>query len=610
VTPESRGQALRAGAVGAVALGVAVAGLQALQAVAGSFNPSWVVTALFALAAIFASLVAQRFAARHREAEADRERRGLLRSSLRVWPLRPLAEISDGKLGVFPPRRSLADGAYVKRDLDRRLGEVLPGSAPVVVIGPPRAGKSRTASQVARDALERRLAVIPRDADALRRLLELDPPLDFGNACGVLWLDGLERYLEALDGETLDALARAGVPLVATVRDETWEKLLGGEGREAEAAKALAGRALAFELPATLSPDEAERAEKSYPDEDLRHGIGPALATSGREALRPPDREEPPSSDGGPGVPGPARSDPLVLVPAALCVVALLTIGLLALVGRFEKAKPPTIAEQAQDARRQGSAGPREVVDAERVDFHDTGEESYFYAFGDADGVPQSEARSDELQVFDKHGEDLEREFRFEPRPIGDPSSPEQLLFQFRFIGDIDGDGADELVGGYGTPAIPGELIMPFAVDWDEDAERYRIVSLAREPASLDTRGRGADAEGLRAAYARRLRLTDVDEPDLALGGYPSQDFAVTVDPHRMLSAYVSQFRRGGAERIVEIQASTFQRTGGRPRVARCRLGARALAAKAPRGNVRSLYAFTLETWLEASKDRFCVPVG
>jgi hypothetical protein len=611
-TSEARGQVVRTGAVTAVALTVVVALLQGLQGVVSSFNPSWAVTALLALAGIGASLVVQRLAARRSEAQADRERRALLRASLRTWPLAPLADVSDDALGVFPRRRSLGDAPYAERDLDRQLGAALSEAPPVVVIGRARAGKSRTASTVAGRTFQQRMAVIPRDAEALRTVLGVEPPLEFGEAGGVLWLDGLERYLEALDGETLDELTGAGLRIVATIRDGTWTTLLAGEGREAAAAKALAARARVFELPASLSSAECSAARRLYPGEDLSRGIGAVVASNGRETLTPPAAREhrKDSEREAPRRPVPAARDGLLLVPAVIGSLALAAVGLLALTGNFEKPKPPTIAEQAQDARRAGSAGPREVVDAERVDFHGSGERSYFFAFGDADGVPPTRARSDELQVFDQRGDDLDRAFRFEPSPLESGASREQLLFQFRFIGDIDGDGADELVGGYGTPAIPGELLVPFAVDWDEDAGSYRLVSLAREPASLETRGRGDDVRGLRDAYERRLRLTDMKQEKLRFAGFPAQDFTVAPDPHRLVAGYVSELRKGGAERRVELQPSTFQRTGGRPRVTQCRLGSRPLTVKAPRGKARPLYAVTLEAWLKASKDRFCIPVG
>jgi hypothetical protein len=210
--------------------------------------------------------------------------------------------------------------------------------------------------------------------------------------------------------------------------------------------------------------------------------------------------------------------------------------------------------------------------------------------------------------VFDQRGDDLERAFRFEPKPLGSKSSAEPLLFQFRFIGDVDGDGADELVGGYGTPAIRGELLLPFAVDWDEDASRYRLVSLGSEPVTLETPGRGDDVAGLRAAYAQRLRITDV-EGEGALAGYRAQDFAVSANPHRLVGAYVSDIRRDGSERRVELRPAIFRRTGGLPQVSPCRLlDTPAVVATAPSAKARPLQAATLEAWLKASKDRFCVP--
>ncbi len=246
-------------------------------------------------------------------------------------------------------------------------------------------------------------------------------------------------------------------------------------------------------------------------------------------------------------------------------------------------------------------------MDTERADFHSSGEQSYFLVFGDAGGTPAARARSDEIQIFDQHGDELERVLRFEPKPLGSGTSAEPLLFQFRFIGDIDGDGADELVGGYGTPAIRGELLLPFAVDWDEDASGYRLVSLAPEPVRLETRARGEDVAGLRAAYAQRLRIIDVDG-ERTLAGYRAQDFTVSGDPHRLIGAYVSDIRREGLERLVELRPANFHRTGGSPRVTPCRLlDTGSVVATAPTAKARPLHLAALEEWLKVSKDQFCV---
>jgi hypothetical protein len=604
MTRATTGQVARAGAVGAVGLGVVVALLQGLQSVAGSFNPRWQVTALFVLAGICASLLVQRLAARSAEAHAEADRRDLLRANLRAWPLPRLAEAHADKLGVFPARRGLEDGPYAERDQDGPLRDALERSPVVLVVGLARAGKSRTAFEVARQALPGVRTVVPRDADGLRSALEHEPSRDCEHDEIMLWLDGLERYLEALDGETLDALVEGRARVVATVRTQTWERLLAGDGRDAEAAKAVAARARVYELSATLGPEEQARAQRLYPGHDLSRGLGPALATTGRESLKPPARQQPRPREP-PSRPGAAHRDLLLVPPATLGAAAVLAIALLAVIGEFDKPRPPTIADQAQEARRAGSAGPRQVVAAERADFHGSGDQSYFFAFGDEEDLPVARARSDELQVFDKRGDELVRAFRFEPRPLG--AGREALLFQFRFIGDIDGDGADELVGGYGTPAIRGELLLPFAVDWDEDAGRYRVVSLAPKAPSLETRTRSQDVAGLRAAYASRLRLRDAEGRE-GLSGYRAQDFAVTTDPHRLISAYVAGIRRGGDERRVELQSFTFRRTGGRPELTRCRLlDGGPLTARAPTSKARPLYAVTQEAWLKASRNRFCV---
>jgi hypothetical protein len=610
VTRATGGQVARAGAVGAVALGVAVALLQALQGVVGSFNPRWQVTALFALAGICASLLVQRLTVRRSEARAAAERDALLRSTLRQWPVARLAETPDDQLGVFPRCRRDGDGPYAARELDEPLRDALRDSALVVIVGPARAGKSRTAAEATRAALPAARVVIPRNAECLRRLLEFDPPLDLRDDEAVLWLDGLERFLDALDGAALDQLTQQGMRAVATVREDTWERFLTGDGQNAEATRALAARARVYQLPAKLKSGEHAVASQLYPGRDLTAGIGVALATTGRDSEAPPPRPhahvEQQRATRGRG----ALRDVLLVGPGGLGGAALIVIAILALVGEFEQPKPATIADQAQEARREGSVGSRQVVDAERADFHGSGEPSYFYVFGDAQDVTPAEARSDELQVFDQQGDELERAFRFEPRPVMLGAGAEPALFQFRFIGDIDGDGADELVGGYGTPAIRGELLLPFAVDWDEDAQRYRVVSLAPKPARLASPARGDDVAGLRAAYATPLNMTDVESKD-KLAGYRAQDFAVSADPHRLVGAYVSDVRQAGSERLVELQPSNFGRTGGRPQVTPCKLiDSGPVMTVAPTAKARPLHLVTLEQWLKASKDRFCIPAG
>jgi hypothetical protein len=647
VTGTGTRQAARVGGVAAAFAGIAIALLQGLQGLIGSFNPRWEVGGLFALAVLAGSLWLQRLNARSKEASDAAELGAVVQRSVAAWPVPALPAADPVELGVFPTRRDERKAAYIPRTLDAELAQALRRSPLVIVVGPPRAGKSRSALQCAQHALPSETAVIvPSDAGALRQLLEVDSRLRFEGLTGgkrLLWLDDLERFVAAIDAEMLERLERAeavvprtgrgarllnrlaalgrfdrrrttqacdrpakvdpAVAIVASLREDRWRRLLSQDGEDTDVVKAIVARAHVLKLPLQLDPDdELPDAKRLYPRRDFSRGIGPALASSGAE---PPFHEPEPADAAEPrpiGGPPEARRDVALLAPAIVSVVSLAIVVLLWASGNFEKPKPLTIAEQAANARREGSAGPRTIVDTERVDFHGSGEPSYFFAFGDAGGTPPARARAHELQIWDQHGDELRRAFRFEPR--------QSAIFQFRFIGDVDGDGADELIGGFGDRAILGELLLPFALDWDEDAEGYRLISLAPVRARLASRARGRDAKGLRAAYRSHFRLRDI-EGGRSLAGYRSQDFAVTPNPARLVSAYVADIDEERQERLVELQPHTFDRTGGMPAIRRCRLvDGGNVVTDVPSARRRSLHTATLERWLKLSKDRFCVVFG
>ena len=69
----------------------------------------------------------------------------------------------------------------------------------------------------------------------------------------------------------------------------------------------------------------------------------------------------------------------------------------------------------------------------------------------------------------------LTRRFDFRPREPG-------WVFSFRYLGDIDGDGDAELIGGYGDPRDASQALLPFMIDWDGGAGRYRITPLQAAP--------------------------------------------------------------------------------------------------------------------------------
>ena len=273
-----------AAAAGAAALLI----VQGAQAAIGPFDPRWEVQVLIIAGIVCLTLLTQRLTSTNREAAEAREQAELLEASVRVWPLPSPAESDPQALGVFPSARDVDADVYVERDLDKTLERAVSGSAPLLLVGPPRAGKSRTALEAVRTANGEARLLAPRNAHSLRRLLDMDPRLAFGEKDSpVLWLDGLSRHVKALDDRVLDGLAEAGVPVVATAREKTWRRMLSSEGQDGEAAKALAARARTFELPLVPSGAETRRAERLLEGHDVSKGIGPALSSKGTEPDAP-----------------------------------------------------------------------------------------------------------------------------------------------------------------------------------------------------------------------------------------------------------------------------------------------------------------------------------
>jgi hypothetical protein len=597
-----------AAAVGAAALLI----VQGAQAAIGPFDPRWEAQVLLTAGVVCLTLLTQRLASRHRDAAAKRQRAVLLEQSVREWPLRTANEADPQALGVFPPARDVNGDAYVERQIDGDLEAAISASTPLLLVGAPLAGKSRTALQAVRRARGDARMVAPCNAYALRQLLALDPKLAFDMAERILWLDGLGRYVKALDARVLDGLAEGGVPIVATAREKTWTRMLASEAADGEAAKALAARARTFELPLTPSQKEQGDATELLGRRDYSRGLGPALSSKGTEA-RAPVRSAGATSpeavvDG--STPAPTRRgwrqlDPLLAGVAAGCLLCFGWVGYYVATGAFKKPTTPSIADQVEDAKAAGELGNRRVIARARGDFHGSGRQSYFFAFGDENDTPPAEARSDEIQVWDVHGKKLDRAFAFEPRLLGD----EQTVFQYRNVGDIDGDGADELVGGYGTEAIRGELLVPFALDWDSDTRTYQLVSLTPEPPRFATRARDRDSRGLRDTYRKRLALTDrlAHGKPLELAGYPAQDFSVSESDQLLINAYVADIRPKRSQRLMELQPQLFHRTGGPPEMSPCTLqGTDTLTGGLPQADIRLLEGALHDFWRLVSKGRYC----
>ena len=598
-------QARRAGATSALVAGATLAALQIAQSSIGPFNPRPAITVLITVTVGLATLVTQRLRVRKERSDAHFERERLLEGALRCWPLPKLSDVDQARLGIFPARR---DGGrrttpYVRRSVDDRLEEAVASSPFVLVVGPPRGGKSRTLFEAAREAFADARLIIPKDREGLEQLLDLDPPPWSGRSNAVLWLDGLERYLESIDANVLDRLEADSVKLLGTIRADDYAAALAASGEAGEAAKAVAASARVFELPAELDEAEQRTSRELYGDEDFSGGLGARLSTSGTEEASPasvPQRDE---SKQQPAPDPPAGHDLLLVAPALACVLALLAIGLVVETAGFSEPEPPSLAERVDAVKLEAAGSDRSVVANQALDFHGSGEASYLFAFQTKDFSAlesgPSPAASDEIRIYDVRGGDPVERFRFQPDVAG-------ARFQIRYDGDLDGDGDEEVIGGYGFQSEASLALLPFLIDWDAASGDYRITSLQTDPPVDRAAAKTAAAAALINAYRKQLVLRDADAGE-SLTGYRVQDFAITREPPRLVSGVAVQPATASVVGQVEVKGSILGLSGPEPRVTACHFDD-AQQLLAPWDTNRRLYNQILEAWKPYVENRVCGP--
>jgi len=541
-----KGAAASAGVAG----GLALAGLL-LPEVASTLRPTAAGTALVAIALALVTTAGQRWIERRRQ-------RSELVNAVRAWPPERLRVADPATLGVYPPRGDDGEpGAYRPRAEDADLRKALRDSKFVVVLGPARAGKSRAASEAAREVLADVPAIVPLNADALRWFADAGIPLNLPEARMCLWLDGLDRFVAALDPLALQTLrAQADdVRIVATIRSDEWEKLLGGTGQESEAARAVAGTAQVIEL----GPLPSGKSEPVSRDADA--WLAPV------RPLAPPWR------------------DGWFL---ALGGVLLLTIfvAVTGLAGDLVEPKP--IDEQMDqikaDLRGQG-AGRRHVAIDERVRLHATEADSWLLVMQDgrnhdeyyaraAKGRPPP-ARSDEVRLYDVKDGRLRLKLHFRAAGSGKTAGAWRVLGAGPpTAADYDQDGSDEIIAGLAITGQATSAFVPFAIDWD--GGRYDLVSLTPERPRLSREGlERAAVRFRRQAYkeprtfrnatgGRRFRRLEVT-------GYRVQTFALVDKPRRqLLTGYFAELPKDVTQpKVLEVHANQF-RSGGSPQIKPC----------------------------------------
>ncbi|MBF6215065.1 tetratricopeptide repeat protein [Nocardia puris] len=172
--------------------------------------------------------------------------------------------------------------ARTANDVDTRLAEALTGGQLVVVVGPSKAGKTRTLFEAVR-AHDPGARVVWPVIDGVgelavhSRIATSTDPL-------VVWLDDLHEYLTGPTGLTPAVLARFSTRpgrtvVVATLRSEMRAQLRGG-GELRQDTRMLLEQAVTVDLTST-SEDAVERAaaERAYPGYGSdRCGLGEGLA--------------------------------------------------------------------------------------------------------------------------------------------------------------------------------------------------------------------------------------------------------------------------------------------------------------------------------------------
>jgi hypothetical protein len=478
---------------------VAFSVIQGLQSQLGELNPRpWVaiffgvaIASLGAALASFGKVWGERKA---KEAEhAQRSRR--LAASIGKWPCADIGRLNPIALGVFPPDPALtAEGVglppYVERpELDQAIRSGLEHGGLLLLVGPERVGKTRSAYEAVRGLAPGDALVVPVSGRALEAVAAEEPgELE----SGLLWLDDFDRFLDYLEEPYLTHLLQGGWWAVATIREDALAAMLEGSGERAAKAKRVFAAATVVRVPRELvEPEACEAAERDYPGRDAA-SFGSAVAATTREA--------PAAAFGGSGVHAlSGGAPPRVLEPvehgpnmigwiaAAVALVFALLCVFAAREGPFED----SVSEVVQDIRHAHSKGDGRVVAAvsEKLRGPDS-DPSHVFVFA------RGEGKSDKLAIYDERSQALDRTPELDIRAR---AGRRAVGFSALGVGEGFQDGTRPLIGAFEVrssdkPDVTAAQV-PVAIRWDDGAERYDVFPLV--PPDPPARVAGTDSRGL-----------------------------------------------------------------------------------------------------------------
>jgi hypothetical protein len=485
----SLGMALRERArLGAVALGLGaavLAAIQILEQTVTQFNPRPTVSALITVLVAAGGVTLAR-------ARSVAARAQFLQGAIREWPMPTVNDADPLLLGIFPPRKreGSAFPPYVPRAADEAVARGLGQGGLVLLVGPARSGKSRTAYEAVRRAFPAEQQLLIPSGGSLAAVTG-DVSLRTGEA--IWWLDDLERFIPELDHPVLSSLLARDRTVLASIRSESWSSLLDADGDTGEQGRRLLAGACIVQLPAELTPRELAEAERLFQGLDVSKGIGIAISESGAA-----------DSDPAPAPPSPVRPPrrhDVILGLALLATAALAAVlGIVIVAGGFSTSPPPPLGAQLEKIVGNGTNARRVLVyDNLNADLHGLGQRSWIFVWRSPNG-------SDNLEIYDDDNGRVVR--RLDVRPSA-PGTERFFLVRHRLL-NIDGFFQNSLVVAYTSVSLsPGEL--PVVITWSDTLHQYILAPLL--PARDGVSSAPPDSElkivrSLRTAF-RRVRWSD-----------------------------------------------------------------------------------------------------
>jgi hypothetical protein len=493
-----------------------------------------------------------------------------LDAALVCWPPRRACELTPYELGAHPtgdgpPAQGSSHEvrpSYVNRAFDDAVQQALAHEASVVLYGPARAGKTRSAFRAVHCGCREARLLVPEDADGLRTTLEhadeivarlRKPPRGTPREAPalVLWLDELERFLPGLDLDVLDRLRRGNrrMVLVATVNDGALKRLLDERVAEPHAqrhrVRRLLGRSRAIHVPA---PTAAELSEAGRDSPDGTVGSLPALLQQGWLAADVPSFVAPEAS-----------GRPTKVMMWGVVVVLIAALATAVVVGREQGWKQPkSIADQLADLK---DAGPVcEQVRASPTAADAIDDRTLVVLAADRRGC----GRSDELRLYRLRHDELRELATLRP-PAADPQRA------FTCIGATGSDpcavrvetGARLVVGAFDDPSTYQE--MPIALERGT-GDALALASLSPRPPAPSGALDGPTLRDDRHAVA--LHLGDAARgraPSCAAGerycvmGHGAQAWATVSAEHGrpavLLAGYLARTSTPEAPRLLRMRA-------------------------------------------------------